>query len=417
MQILLFCYRFPPNPGIGGRRWAKFAKELARREITVHTVCVEPDAKYTATSAWQSDVRSDRIHIHFMPRRFPAAFDRQFFGSLSMFDRIQIRVWRKLLPFITRGSPLDRTVFWRSGVRELTKRLVDEHGIRTVIATGAPFRYMVFLAEMRADGEIAQLLCDFRDPWVEAQAYGMCGLSTADARHEADFEAKVYRHADYLMAPNQYLIRDQKCDFEQPERRVILRHPYDPDDILTEGGPAPSGGAIKLTYAGGLYHGLEPALEGLASGLGRIRMENPALFCRIECIFYTPDHTYSSLFSGVSEAVEFRETIPAKAVMAELQASTYTIFLTAEHTKNWKTTKYAELLAIGRPILTFGPKGELAQDIEYYQVGHALKPESIPERLAELLARSTPQTAPPSEYIKAFSLASVTDELIELFNV
>ena len=36
--LLLICLEFPPVRGIGGRRWAKFAKELARRGHPVHVI-------------------------------------------------------------------------------------------------------------------------------------------------------------------------------------------------------------------------------------------------------------------------------------------------------------------------------------------------------------------------------------------
>ena len=39
-HILLISYTFPPHPGIGGRRWAKFSKYLSKLNYIVHVIHV-----------------------------------------------------------------------------------------------------------------------------------------------------------------------------------------------------------------------------------------------------------------------------------------------------------------------------------------------------------------------------------------
>jgi hypothetical protein len=40
-HIILVNYDFPPNKGIGGRRWGKLAKEFAEQNCIVHVIKAE----------------------------------------------------------------------------------------------------------------------------------------------------------------------------------------------------------------------------------------------------------------------------------------------------------------------------------------------------------------------------------------
>ena len=69
-EILLLSYFFPPYPGIGGRRWAKFAKYFTRRGLRVHVISAENP--FPEISAWQHDVDSnENIIQHPLPTGYP----------------------------------------------------------------------------------------------------------------------------------------------------------------------------------------------------------------------------------------------------------------------------------------------------------------------------------------------------------
>ena len=76
--VLLVSYTFPPYKGIGGRRWAKFAKALARRGHPVHVIH-SAGADSLKGSLWSADVEHPNIITHPLPQR---VVDRDDMGLL-----------------------------------------------------------------------------------------------------------------------------------------------------------------------------------------------------------------------------------------------------------------------------------------------------------------------------------------------
>jgi hypothetical protein len=74
--ILIICHGFPPVPGIGGRRWAKFAKELARRGHPVHVIR-STGPEHGPISLWAPDVQHPNIIAHPLPQRYPTVLMKQ----------------------------------------------------------------------------------------------------------------------------------------------------------------------------------------------------------------------------------------------------------------------------------------------------------------------------------------------------
>ena len=93
-NILLVCFSFPPFPGIGGRRWAKFAKYLSKQNVNVHVLAAKNEPG--TISEWDHDVKSEKIKIHqiplglsgvlsFYPKNFTEKAIYKLFSILSLY--------------------------------------------------------------------------------------------------------------------------------------------------------------------------------------------------------------------------------------------------------------------------------------------------------------------------------------------
>ena len=80
-RVLLCCYGFPPNTGIGGRRWAKLAKGLAQNGTAVEVI--NADLPKTGASPWSEDVSHPLITVHSVPSDYPTALSHNRGGVLG----------------------------------------------------------------------------------------------------------------------------------------------------------------------------------------------------------------------------------------------------------------------------------------------------------------------------------------------
>ena len=68
-KVLIVCYSFPPYPGIGGRRWAKFAKYLYRNGYNVNVISSKNKAD--ENSQWKTDIEEYSNNIDYIESNYP----------------------------------------------------------------------------------------------------------------------------------------------------------------------------------------------------------------------------------------------------------------------------------------------------------------------------------------------------------
>src|SRR5687768_5132217 len=136
-KVLLISYVFPPYPGIGGRRWAKFAKYLSlRNDIELFVIAAQNP--FTARSLWSEDVKGLQ-HISYLPAKFPAVL---LTSPRSFLKKLEYKIWETFLSVFSSGAIYDRSLFWNKSMVQKAEQLIREHRIKNVIVAGAPFRAM-----------------------------------------------------------------------------------------------------------------------------------------------------------------------------------------------------------------------------------------------------------------------------------
>ena len=162
--LLLISHTFPPYKGIGGRRWAKFAKALARMGHPVHVIH-SAGAEALKGSLWTEDIAQPGITVQPLPHRYPTVLFKRPLTSLM--EKVSYRLWKMILPRITKGNWLDQSILWRTQLLREAGSLIEQHGIRWMLITGAPFRLFHYGVELKRRHGV-QLLCDLRDPWTRS---------------------------------------------------------------------------------------------------------------------------------------------------------------------------------------------------------------------------------------------------------
>ena len=397
-RVLLCCYGFPPNTGIGGRRWAKLAKGLAQNGTAVEVI--NADLPKTGASPWSEDVSHPLITVHSVPSDYPTALSHNRGGVLG---RLQYRLTLYALKRREAGTVFDVACGWEPQLQAKALEIIDKYGIAHVLATGAPFNLLYYATRLKTFRPNLHVLCDYRDPWMTAQNYGMSNLETRRKAEEQKKQDFVFANADVITAPNTFLCDEiVKSGCRPPLGKVReLPHFYDPDDI-PKAVELPKSGTQRLVYGGALYLGLEPAMEQLQRALEYLELHAPSLWEKLEIDMYTPDFESALVQGRFPDKVRIHPAI-GKAFFAELEQADAALVFLADHNRNFLTTKYFEYLPFQKPILYFGPAGHVSATIEEQGIGHVV---SQPQTLVEVL-----EALGSKSYSEAFTKANATATL------
>ncbi len=414
--ILLICHAFPPIFDIGGRRWAKFAKELARRGHPVHVIRAEqePDAP---VSLWAGDGATAGIVHHPLPRRYPAVLTRPKVTSLT--DKLRYRAYARLLPLATKGNWYDHTVFWGKPMKGAAARLIRGHGIRQVVVTGFPFRAMVHALALKHDFPQLRLTMDFRDEWTTAGHYGLASMPPARVAQEKEFEAQVVQLADNIISPHTKVLEHlRQVNSGSAARFIHIPHAVDPDDFDLSIKPAPDG-RFKLIYAGSLYGEGEAKayFTELLDALHVLQGSRPQAFSNFRFDLYITGHDtqwYEEEVAarGWQDRIVFHEPVPPREAFNHIRASDLVMLFIPAVNKDILGTKFQEIFYTGTPILHVGEEGLVSRTILSKHMGTSVRVAELATELPRIISGERKVECDRNADHRAYLLPNVTDRLL-----
>lgn len=416
-DILLVCQTFPPVPGIGGRRWAKFSKYLSRVGFRIHVITTPHNQE--TRSKWTQDVHNNPNIISYpIPNPYP-----EWKPSKSLLGKIRNRLTYWKLLASTRGTPFDKSIYWHAAVKQKTTQLLQQHSISTFILTGAPFHHFYHLGKLKQQFPSIQLILDFRDPWTQGTAYGMKEISPKRFAYEQQIEQEALRQADLIIGPYDPTIMLGKTleDSGTQAQKSTIPHAYDPEDLPAKDKASPKEqDHLKLIYGGSLYPGVEPYLRQLAIVLRDLQHKNPDDLKKFSFSFYTPETHLSNIFEGLPQSVvHFHAPVSHKEILNKVQQSDVCLLFLNEEKKHFRTTKFAEFSTLGRPFLLFGPEGEVAEFIDHHQIGRTISDGQFDRhQLLAILQELQHIDAYQSNFqYEQYSYPAVTHKLVQLMDV
>lgn len=409
-NFLIACFDFPPNSGIGGRRWAKFAKALALDGHHVHVIKADP-VKGDQPSGWMDELNHQNISIHSLPRVYPREISH---GPRNTWEKLKYRMNIRRLRRKEKGTPFDVAIGWDKYFAKKAEQLIQNHGITSMIATGAPFNLLYYAAEVKQKYPKLRFLADYRDPWINAPNYGMRNLNEEQLKAEQSKQNFIFEQADVVTCPNEFLLEEirNSATIEPRTRFEVLAHSYDEDDVqtyLTKAAEPSSTASLRLVYGGSLYLGLEKEFALLEKSVTRF---NTAASQPIELRIFTPHAQYKSYFEGIGDHLHFSGVI-GKSIFHEINHASAVLIFLADHNKDYLTTKFFEFLPFRKPIMYFGPSGHVSRFIESNRLGSIIRSSDDFERMMTALASGT-YTFNAEFSLEALTLRKRTRELVKL---
>jgi hypothetical protein len=416
-NVLIVCHGFPPNPGVAGRRWAKFAKYLHKSGYNVQVIASE---KITDSSSnWNNDIEG--IPVEYLPYKFPKVITLNKSGVLN---KLKYRFWLFVLKILNRGNFYDRSFFWKRQITKKISHYIETKNINTVIVTAGPFflSYYVTLLKNKYPG--VKFIVDFRDLWTgDSEITSFSTLSKKRILHEQFFERRTILQADVVLTVGEQM--STYFDSLAINKQVYtLPNGFDEDDfdqIEIEKDNDPSD-LIKLVFAGTLYINLEYILIPFFEALVKLREENLNLFNKLRFEFYgTFPESYKVLVNkyNLNEIISYNEKLPLNKIYSKIKNAKACLLFLNDVYNFALSTKFCEYISQNKKIIVVSNKGQTSEFITSNQLGYWISPKDPYKDLLTCLGNL--QTASPEQPkstfdVSFYSLNSLTKSLIEIID-
>lgn len=415
--VLIVSHTFPPFRGIGGRRWAKLAKELARRGHPVHVVHADQGAGLKG-SLWDSDVQHPLIERHALPMRYPQVLMKRPLASVM--EKLAYRYWVKVLPLIVRGNIFDRSVRWGPLLVPKCDALIAQHGIKHVIATGPPFALLHHLLGSKQRANV-RLLADFRDPWTWGEVYGRSSMSSAQREAENKLEREVMAGYDRITTPSPFILAHLQKTYPQYAAKCsLLPHVIDPDELVLGERPAPDG-QLRFIYAGSCYNGpgFSAYLHEVIKAFTAVQHKAPERWRRASFDLYITGHDVQPWQRAVAEAgqherIRFNRPVAAKELFPLIQRADLVLAYMPPEKRDFVSTKFNEIAYIGTAVLHVGEAGGLSQHVLALSMGGTCAVNEVAKRLEQIISGDLNVVNNRIHKAQEHTLGAVCDALLAL---
>jgi glycosyltransferase involved in cell wall biosynthesis len=408
-KILIICYSFPPYPGIGGRRWAKFAKYLVRRGYDVSVIASENPYE-GKVSEWNKDVQG--IALTQLPLNFPKALITFPGGILG---KIKYRLALMKVKNGSKGNYYDRALFWKKTLLKAASELIDAKGIKNVIVSGAPFHLVHHAAQLKRLYPDLHFIADFRDLWVTDESLSALSSMDEARRHaEKQMEREACKTADLITCVSEEMaIYFDKV--AEAKKSKVLPNGFDTDDF--EGlGEKKKSEKIRFVFTGNLYNNLDAVFKPFCEALQKMKTEDPEAYNKLRFDFYGTSSTDQKemVASKQLDNIAFHPPIPLRKTLEEINNADYCLLFLNEVYAFSLSTKFCEYLALKKSIALFSKSGKASEFITGNGLGTWIRPEHTYNDLIRLIKKhhegKTDTVSKEFDYTQ-FSVGTIVSEL------
>jgi glycosyltransferase involved in cell wall biosynthesis len=362
-DILIISYVFPPYPGVGGRRWAKFSKYLAKKNIRVHVICSQNP--FDTESIYCNDIKDQMINTYPLDPKYPRVL---LTTPNGLFGKISYRYQRKRLLSAARGSIYDKALFWKEQLEKKASELIEKNNIRTVIATGAPFRINYYACQLKKKFPQLKVINDLRDPWTWGVSYGFKDMDPQRKQFEEWMQTETVKESDVITAPVEAMCAHLRQLYPYYDSKIqLLPHGYDAEEFDM----GENSNEDRILYYGTLYPNQKDRFNALATAL--------AFSGKFSLDIFSDTIRYKTCFEkfGSAQYVKYHAPVEPAELFKQIAKSKVVLIMQPDNARDYITTKIYEIVYAKRPIIYIGKKGDLWNFISDNNLGLCYDPSEI----------------------------------------
>lgn len=362
-KVLIISFVFPPQHGVGGRRWAKFTRVLHEKGYDIQVIC---SSRYSSKeSAWTRDVGSYSDKIERVDFNYPPILS----GEVnSLFDRLNYRLQLFKNKRRIKGNYYDRTGREsRQFIEKVRQYLKD--GYNNVIVSAGPFNYLNQILQLKRDFPDVNLIADFRDPWTNNEmAFGFSDLSAERLEIERQKEREVLLGYNHIVSVSEEMNNYFINVIGESDKFKAIPNGFDPMDKLSEE-KIDSKNDLRFVLSGTFYKKAIHVFKEFISELQKAKEVYPELHKASFEFFGDVDEEVKDLAKDESN-VFFQNAVSMQIAHEKIANSNGgLLFLTDDLTYSF-STKFYEYLLYNKKVLVFSKEGKTGNYVYDKGIGY-----------------------------------------------
>lgn len=413
--ILIISYVFPPFPGIGSRRWAKFAKYLSRSGYQIHVISCEN--YFTNESQWTKDTLNENINVY----NLSPGISRHLNNTpKSLKEKLLYRSSLFISRMLSKGNPYDRALFWNKKLPELTRQIIQTHPeIKNIIVSGAPFNNLVYIGKLKEEYPNINFIADFRDPWTSNKtAFGFDSLGKQRQQYEIQNEQLVLNTYDYIITVADELTNELKQKPRNSSNQFLtIPNGFDKEDFSVTQSTVKKD-KLKFIFTGTFYNKATHHFESLIDALNNIQNTNPKIYQNIEFHFYgtqPPSIKELAKRSSITN-IHFHQPLSLNKMYEAIQAAGICMLFLSDDINYSFSTKFCEYISQKKKIALFSIDGPTANFIASNNIGYHIKPSTVTENIFRIYKdyKNNQLLFNPIFNINTFDVANISKQLLQI---
>lgn len=408
LKTLFICFYFPPFNRVGGRRWAKYLKYFANDQEDFYVLAGD----YKTKSNWDNDIigyenRITRIPViikyPYHKRKLPENFIQKIGWKLSyLFWDLKDKYYK--------GNFWDDTVGYEEKFYNEAVRLIEKHGIQQILITLGPFKISTILLELKKKFPDLKIVIDYRDRLEDS----FTNLSESKIAEEQALQKKVLEKADLVLSPYNYMQKYYSEKFNISS--FLLPHCYDEYDFTElkfNANREKEEKELKFVYGGSLYLGLDEELKSFFLLQKRIS----AMGFKPITNLYVPQKGYEDIIVKSETNTNLLPVLPLKSYYNEILNSDFALVFRPKWSNDNFSSKFFELIRLGKPILYVGEESEVSRFIENNNLGFVLSKLNNEDAINQMLSKVESGQIPDKHYVvEKHSFEKSALDLIKILN-
>lgn len=408
MQNTLFImFYFPPFARVGGRRWAKHIKYFKKQNENFLVLAGD----YKESSPWDKDIETYKDKITRIPIYVYYPYFKQILPS-NVIEKIKWKIsfWNNnILEKRYKGNFWDDSRGYENDFLTKAIEIIKANKINHICLSVGPFSHSIILPEIKKQFPEIKITLDFRDYWEDS----LNGLSEKNKKLEKEKSFNVIKAADLILAPN-----SEMCNFyttNYSKKTYCLPHCIDEDFLNYKKtlNQKVDNKTLIFLYGGNLYDRLEKYINEFVSVVKQIEKLGYKVFLKI----LTAQANYDSILKQNNINFSVSEQLPTGKFIDEALKSDVLLLFRPDWSPNGFSTKFFESLALRKPILYFGPNGDVNNYLQNHQLGFSMLNNTHSQLASQIIDNLTSADIPNKNYsLDNHTFEFQTKKLINFWN-